>query len=257
MSDCIITELLDAKNKISEMADEINNKEKEKLFCLVDILNTEIGEEISKVDIISQEYEIIKNLDEKIRETNCYTEKFKTNVRQKIDLKQGEYSMTCMCCNTTCHYPCTECGTNNDDIYKCSAMKNGYCQNCFCNCHWTDHRFVPYRFEFREIEKEVTCEALKKEHYEAKRIKQLHEQMLESAKKECKTIHGKISKYLNQCKECVNNLQKNANGPIILDKIGDIEQQKLIDKICGGNENDILQRPINLLKQCGIDTSFI
>lgn len=82
----------------------------------------------------------------------------------------------------------------------------------------------------------------------------MHEQELERAKRECKTIHGKISKYLIQCKECVNNLQKNANGPI---KIDDIEQQKLIDEICRGKENDILQRRINLLKQRGIDTSFI
>lgn len=128
MSDCIITELLDAKNEISRMADEINNKEKEKLFCLVDILNIEIRDEISKVDIISQEHRIIEDLDKKIRLSSQYTYKFKRPQFHKIDLKQGKYSMTCICCNTTCHYPCTECGTNDDDIYKCSAMENGYCQ---------------------------------------------------------------------------------------------------------------------------------
>lgn len=53
----------------------------------------------------------------------------------------------------------------------------------------------------------------------------MHEQELESAKKEFKKIHGKISDILIKCKECVNNIQKDANGPITLHKIDDIKIQ--------------------------------
>lgn len=98
--------------------------------------------------------------------SSYYSFKIKTLNVQKIGLKQGEYSMTCMYCFRTCHYPCTECGTNNkDNIIKCSAIKNGYCKNCGCN--WEVHNFVPFKIETHEIEEEVTNEALKKEYFEA------------------------------------------------------------------------------------------
>lgn len=280
MSDRLMEELLDAKNEICRMADDINNKEKEKLFCLVEFLDTEIREEISTIDIIQSEHRIIEHFECEIKRNKDFTYKVKVPEVKTINLEPGIKSMNCLDCNTVCHYPCKEC-SKKDDIIHCHAMKNGYCSKC--GCHWKDHVLSPYRYEVHEIERERICEDLKKKYEEAKIKKQLHEQELERAKRECKKIYGKVFNILNKCKECVNNFQKKANGPITLHKIDDIERQikeeeyksnpgkeerlqslhkllrqhKLIDEICQGKENDILQRPINILKQCNIDTSFI
>lgn len=262
------------------MSDDINNKDKVKLFCLVEFLDTEIRDEISTIDIIKREHKFIEQFECLIRCNKDFTYKVKVPEAQQINLEPGIKSMDCLHCNITCHYPCKEC-SKKDDIIHCHAMKNGYCSKC--GCHWTNHVLHPFRYEVHEIEREGILEDLKKKCEEAKIKKQFHEQELEIAKRECKKIHGKVFDILNKCKECVNNLQKNANGPITLHEIDDIERQikdeeykrnpgkeerlqslhellrqhKLIDEICQGKENDILQSPINILKQCNIDTSFI
>lgn len=259
-----MTDSLDSKNEVSQLMKEA---EMNKFYSSISILNQNIRKGYEKMDSIEQDIKIIdeyarridynKNFSIKIKKPQIYTHK----------LGPGQFATNCVCCNRTCHFPCTI--ADDCDKHRCSVMDSlGYCT--ICRCHWSSHHNMPYRFEIQEVEEVKTMNVLKEAYGDAVNKKLKTEKMLENAKNEYKQIWDQIAKWLAICKECIHHLQENANGPITLHRVDEIkhqieeekqqrkigwkervrdlhellQQHELIEAICQGRENDLLPKRI-------------
>lgn len=237
--------------------------ERKKLHVSIDGLSRRVRDGIAKMNEIETECRIIEQYKTEIQANKNFKTKVKVFKSNKIDLKPGEYVTNCSHCNKTCHYPCYI--QNDENKCSCAAMnRKGNCN--VCGCHWKMHFNMPFRWEAYEVEEERTLEELKQKYGDAKSKKQTRKKMLENAQNEYKRIWDSTSQLLNQCKNCVIRLQQIALRPIALSEIDYIklqiegekqrcepgwnirvkwleellEQQKLIEKICQGNEKDIM-----------------
>ena len=128
----------------------------------------------------------------------------KTTKFKKKDLPPGVHTTNCMICNRTCHNNCSYADDNHKK--KCCAIdgKTGKCRRCDNHCNWTNHKNLPYIFEYYEVEEKREYENLKKEFVDSRNKVPSFQQVL----------LGLETKYDNKfidCFEICEKLTKSAN----------------------------------------------
>ena len=139
----------------------------------------------------------------------------------KVKLEDGVYTMNCLKCNFTCHYPCRT--PNTEEKRRCVAMKDEYCIVCTGKCHWSQHVSDQYRIEWRKRTVKQTVEVLKKKYYDAKSGKSLYESIVGSLERDLKRIGAAVYENIKQARACVQHLEKIALKPTPLSEVEYIE----------------------------------
>lgn len=124
---------------------------------------------------------------------------------EQVALDPGVHTTTCFICNRTCHERCAF--ADNADKASCSAMKDGYCQECPNKCIWSEHKNVPYRYEYTMVIETITFEQLKKTYEQANEEVGKKTTLLDRIKTAFNELREKNLDLVKNVKECINELQ--------------------------------------------------
>jgi hypothetical protein len=159
--------------------------------------------------------EVEKN-EKKIKDNQNFTYKVTVTKFRKIDLKPGIYTTNCMTCNRTCHKNCVYSDDNKKRSCCAIDSKTGKCKRCDNHCDWTNHKNVPFIFEYYEEEEEKTYDNLKKEFLDSKSKVPDFQQILQGLETkydnqfiDCFEICEKLNRSVNELKRIA--LNANAN----------------------------------------------
>jgi tRNA A37 threonylcarbamoyladenosine biosynthesis protein TsaE len=159
--------------------------------------------------------EVEKN-EKKIKDNQNFTYKVTVTKFRKIDLQPGIYTTNCMTCNRTCHKNCVF--SDDNEKRDCCAIdsETGKCKRCDGHCDWTNHKNLPYIFEYYEEEEEKTYDNLKKEFLDSKSKVPAFQQILQGLETkydnkfiDCFEICEKLNRSVNELKRIA--LNANAN----------------------------------------------
>jgi GTPase SAR1 family protein len=163
-----------------------------------------LDEGLSIMQEIELTREQIKKNEKKIKDNKNFIYTVKTTKFKKKDLPSGVHTTNCMICNRTCHSNCSY--ADDSEKKNCCAidMKTGKCRRCDNHCFWTNHKNLPYIFEYYEVEEKREYENLKKEFVDSRNKVPSFQQVL----------LGLETKYDNKfidCFEICEKLTKSAN----------------------------------------------
>ena len=184
--------------------------ERKKLESYIEILQEKLTITLNIVSQYKEEYKIINDLEKDIKDSQNYEKVILVNKTRKIDLPQGKHITTCLICNITCHKICNI--PDNDNIYKCSAMRNGNCTFCSKRCYWKEHKNTPYIIEHYLDKELITLNELKKKYddstnklFDKSKILKNIKNNIYSLNRECIEIQENITKCINRLKEIALN----------------------------------------------------
>ena len=209
----------DFTNRIKKLKKISLNKSKEVLLerqhleKQVEILQISLKEAIDKVNYIKGIILMIKSVKGNLNGSKNFTKKIKTFKPIKIPVYDGRFITTCLICCHTCH---DHCYMRDEEKYGCAAMTgdryNAHCVVCKGKCSWTQHKNLPYIYQEKEIEEEITLDSLKKLYYDSKSELDTKTQLILGAKKdliklnqECLDIQDLITNGINRLQEIALN----------------------------------------------------
>ena len=181
-----------------------------------------------------------------IKDNQNFTYKVKVTKFRKIDLKPGIHATNCMICNRTCHNKCSY-ADDSDKIHCCVMDRKGKCKRCDNHCDWSNHKNLPYIFEYYEVEEERTYENLKKEFFNSKREVSEFQQILLGLETkyddnfiDCFEIYEKLNRSVNELRQIALNVNANQKTEYIkllitneerLQKKGWFDRKKRLEEI--------------------------
>ena len=182
--------------------------ERDQLQTILKGLEPQINEGLAQLDVMRQEKLILRWWEAEIEHNKEFKYEIEVQKHRKIFLEKGKYNMNCLHCNFTCHHNCS-CA-DNEDKFKCSAMKNGCCQVCPDNCRWDTHHSTPYTFEYYTEKETRTIEDLKAKYDMA--ISGKRKSLSIMAGLECKlqSVHEKVCALMDRAQKCLNRLDQIA-----------------------------------------------
>jgi len=181
------------------------------------------------LDKLRQQINLINKFGDLIDANKDFT--YKTKVRKARKNPNGARgnTTTCLNCNRTCHNGCAY-GDNADKEY-CGAMgSDGNCRICHQHCHWTQHKNLPYTWEWYEVEETKTTAALKEKYLDSTSKKSNSEQMMAGSLEEFDATQVALNGLISGVKDCLNQLSKIALRPNVL------SQDDYIDKLIQSEE---------------------
>lgn len=170
-------------------------------------LPEEIDLYLSKLDLLKQEFHILKTYNVEIRvDKNFEYEVDDCKIEKKDTRGKGIHTTTCLICNYTCHTNCDL--ANDDEKEKCLAMGIGdACTECPQNCHWKHHSNVPVSKLYTQKVKTTDSEKIDK-YQQAHQKKLSQERGLQEIDEEIKKLEismqlkvAKITEYRSRLKE--------------------------------------------------------
>ena len=202
--------------------------ERDQLQTILIDLESQINEGLAQLDVMRQEKLILQQREAEIEETKMFEYEIELPNHRMIYLEEGKYDMNCLRCNFTCHHNCS-CA-NNEDKYKCSAMKNGYCQICPQNCEWRSHVSTPYRIE-GYMEKETRIlEDLKVKYDMAISGKRKSLSVMAGLKRKLQSVHEKVCALMDRAQKCLDHLDQIALKKNPLTKIDCLDSLIRLEK---------------------------
>ncbi|KAL3855328.1 hypothetical protein ACJMK2_014544 [Sinanodonta woodiana] len=172
-------------------------------------MNTHVNEGLTKMDIIKQEKNVVKNHALNVAANKDYEYEVDEEHQDRIDISgTGKFVTNCLKCNSTCHWPCSF--ANDEDKEKCAAMLNGNCTVCKDKCKWNDHVNNSYRFEIRTVRVKKTYEDIKQRYVKEQAKVQTHQSLLDSITQEYKEKEMKVTESITCARESLNRLKEIA-----------------------------------------------
>lgn len=124
----------------------------------------------------------------------------------QVELPPGVHTTTCLTCNRTCHDNCIY--ADDKDKQKCSSISDGYCTVCPKQCHWKEHRNVPYIIMMETLMVTKTYEETKKQYLSAMEQKEEKTSVLDAIKEKFNLLMAENEKLVNEVRQYINRLQK-------------------------------------------------
>ena len=200
---------------------------RETLEVTIQHLQPKIKLGLSKVDVLRQEMQILKDHEANISSNKNFTYTVQVTKLRKVDLPPGTYTTNCLACNYTCHNNCPY--PDDDDKYRCTAMafgrgtRNATCGVCPGKCSWQVHKNNPYRFELYRDNETITSHELKTRYESAMSSKKQQECVIEEMKKELETMNMAVLPKMEQARRSVQRLKEIALKPNYLIEVDYID----------------------------------
>ena len=99
-------------------------QEREKLEAIIQGLQPQIKAGLTKIDVLRQERQILRDHEAAILSNKNFTYKVAETKQRLVYLDPGTYVTNCLVCNYTCHGRCVFADDN--DKYCCAAMDEGH-----------------------------------------------------------------------------------------------------------------------------------
>ena len=176
----------------------------------VDIINIQKQLRLG-TDKLAEIHQHEQILDQHKREVNANKNFNATVIKPKVEevpLGPGIHTTTCLICNRTCHEDCAY--ANNSDKASCIAMTDGNCTQCPDKCIWSEHKNVPYRYEYTLITEIITLDQLKRTYEQAKGEVGKQTTLLDRIKTAFNRLRKTNLDLVKNVKECINELQEIA-----------------------------------------------
>ena len=192
-------------------------QEREKLEAIIQGLQPQIKAGLTKIDVLRQERQILRDHEAAILSNKNFTYKVAETKQRMVYLDPGTYVTNCLVCNYTCHDRCVF--ADDDDKYRCAAMGEGRgtrsakCGVCTGKCAWEEHKNNKYRFELYEEYETRTSNDLKKKYESAMNSKDNLEKVINTMKKELDALNIAVLCKINEARRCIACLQQIALKP--------------------------------------------
>lgn len=166
---------------------------------------------LTKLSELQTELNLFKKHTNDIENNKDFEYEVDETHRIMIELGPGHRAINCLNCNSTCHDDCDL--ADDDDIYNCIAMKNGYCTICSKKCKWNDHRYASYKFAFVVKNVKKTYIEMKIKYEKAKGQKLTHELVIKELLNDVKEIFDSVKEMMANMNCCKSNLKEIALRP--------------------------------------------
>lgn len=193
-------------------------KEREQPQNLVEGLTPQINQGLSKIEVMRQEENILRQHETEIEQNKYFTFPVEVTKATKKDLSgTGQHTTTCRRCTFTCHKDCVY--SNDGDKIKCCAMdRSGSCTVCPNHCFWSEHSNLPYVFEYETVMEIRTSEDLKKKYDAAKSGKTKVQGMIEQLEESLTEVHNNVLSTMFKAQQSLKRLDEIALKPNPLTK---------------------------------------
>jgi len=183
-------------------------KERERLNCIMESILPNLDCQLRikcNIEETKRKIEVDRKI---IDETQHYEEDHVVERLVTSPCKPGCFTTYCETCKITCHRECAiQKKENKND---CVAMNNGLCGVCPGKCHYMNHLHYDKIVELKPIVERIELEAKKSAHIAASEEKRLSDVLLEAKVKALADVEEKISKSINDLKDCKIKLTKTA-----------------------------------------------
>ena len=214
-------ELLKAKSVHLDLTKEVL-KERDQLQALLEGLNPQINLGLEKIEEMRQEEIVLQHRESEIETSKEFTYTVEVNKPHQVDISgEGKHTTTCIKCNFTCHNECAY--SDDNDKVKCCAMSGDNCVVCPKKCHWTEHKNLPYVWEFKKVVETRTSEDLKRKYESAKEGKSKVESMIDKLDEELQKMHFEVVNNILKAQQCLRRLDEIALKPNPLSNVEYIE----------------------------------
>jgi len=188
-------------------------KEREQLQNLIEGLNPQITMGLSKIEEMRQEENILKQRETEIETNKAFTYTVEVTKPYEENLRgTGRHTTTCLHCNFTCHENCAY--ANNDDKRHCCAMgSSGNCRVCTKECHWSQHRNVPYIIRYKKETETRTSDDLKEKYDTAVSGKTKVQGMIDHLEEYLVNVHTKVMEMIVKAQQSLRRLDEIALKP--------------------------------------------
>ena len=197
-------------------------KERDQLQALLEGLNPQINLGLEKIEEMRQEEIVLQHRESEIETNKEFTYTVEINKPRQVDISgQGSHTTTCIKCNFTCHNNCAYSDDNEKAF--CCAMRDGNCVVCPKKCHWTEHKNLPYVWEFEKVVEVRTSDDLKRKYESATEGKSKVEGMIDKLDKELQKMHDEVMNNILKAQRCIRRLDEIALKPNPLSNVEYIE----------------------------------
>ena len=192
-------------------------QERKKLETIIQGLQPQIKAGLTKVDVVRQERQILRDHEADILSNKDFTYNVPGLAKSQTVCLEGIYVTTCQHCLYTCDPNCVY--AQNCDKYQCSAMNEGRgtdaakCGVCIGKCSWRKHKNTKYQFEFYEETETKTTDDLKKKYESAMNSKDKLEKVINNMKKELDALNTAVLRKIYQACRCIERLRQIALKP--------------------------------------------
>ena len=119
-------------------------KERQGLENSIKNLNDNLQQGLVTMESIRQTFNAISSANLNLNAAKNFVIETKATYWDSIPAPVGQYTITCLKCNRTCHDNCSY-GPGESKEH-CCAIRNGYCTECPRKCHHTLHQNLPIFF---------------------------------------------------------------------------------------------------------------
>uniref|UniRef100_A0A914VP29 Fibronectin type-III domain-containing protein n=1 Tax=Plectus sambesii TaxID=2011161 RepID=A0A914VP29_9BILA len=197
-------------------------EKRERLEFQVIALQNKVAQEITQLETMRQEFEVMKNHEADIQRNSDFSYTVVEQRQIMCDLEgTGQHTTNCLNCNITCHESCAY--SDDKDKEKCWAMTDGKCRICPLKCEWNFHKNLPYIIARIPLTMRKTNEDLKRKYEQAVSNKELAENMLESIAEQLMKTQSEINADIQLTRQHLKELSKIAMRPSRMTEVSYIE----------------------------------
>ena len=188
-------------------------KEREQLRTLIEGLSPQITMGLDKIEELRQEENILQQREMEIETNKYFTYKVDVTKPYMENLRgTGRHTTTCLRCNFTCHENCSI--ADDDSKSGCWAMEpSGNCRICTKNCHWSEHKNLPYIIRYKKEKEERTSDDLKRKYETAVSGKKKVQGMIDQLEEYLLNVHTKVMETIVKVQQSLRRLDEIALKP--------------------------------------------
>ncbi|XP_051987858.1 reticulocyte-binding protein homolog 2a [Xyrauchen texanus] len=186
-------------------------KERKQLEVLVEGLQLQINNGLSKLDEIKKTKAALEQHEAEMKANKDFKYEVEVIVPKQIKNTTKSFLTNCQTCHYTCHDTCIY--ANDQDKYKCIAMKDGKCTVCPGKCDWDVHFNQKYKWVYVKEKKKETYQDLKKRFEDAHGEVMSTEKIFEQLEKEFAAMKDIVVQLIERSQKSLERLQEIALKP--------------------------------------------
>lgn len=161
---------------------------------------------LAKQEEIKEMTKILKDCETEVTRTQNLEFEFTVKMHRIIDVSSTGHVVTCLQCQSTCHYPGTI--QNHEGRQGCVAVADdGYCTQCPGKCKWTEHVSHDVR------EKQIATGLKEKYALSAPQTKTAIQALVEKLLSEYRPVQAEMMKLMETSDKCLHRLEEIALKP--------------------------------------------
>ena len=178
------------------------------------LLKKALNNGLNQVKEIKDYIKMISKLKENLiisNNLNMSIEKIILQTKNVALTEKGIFMTNCLICNKTCHHYCSI--ENDDDKSQCICFINNFCTICSKNCHWKDHKNMPYEIVLNIDKKILSMQDindLKKRYNNSNQNLDAKSLLLLDAESYLRKFYIECFQILQEMLYCLNELSKIA-----------------------------------------------